>query len=113
MIFTEPVSAGTVTRKSSPCVGLILTNNATRATGDFLIDYYPGVSGLFVATGDSGHGFKVFPIIGEKILDAIQGKLDYSLLELWRFREKAASTFHGVDDGTRGGKRGMILENEY
>ncbi|RAK86388.1 fructosyl amino acid oxidase [Aspergillus costaricaensis CBS 115574] len=81
-------------------------------TGDFLIDYLPHASGLFVATGDSGHGFKVFPIIGEKIADAIEGHLDSELQDLWRWKPNAPSTFQGTDDGTRGGRRGMILEQE-
>jgi sarcosine oxidase/L-pipecolate oxidase len=53
-----------------------------RPTGDFLVDYVPHLSGLFLATGDSGHAFKVFPIIGDKIADAIEGKLDPELQDL-------------------------------
>ena len=53
--------------------------------GRFLIDYHPNyegrqpsplltLSGLFVATGGSGHGFKFLPLLGELILGRIEGK---------------------------------------
>ena len=81
------------------------------STGDFVIDYHPHVAGLFVATGDSGHGFKVFPVVGEKIVDAIEGILEEDLRDLWRWRDEMEE-FDGMQDGTRGGKRGMTLRAE-
>ncbi len=42
--------------------------------GDFLIDRHPGKAGLFVAAGDSGHGFKFAPVMGGLIADVIEGK---------------------------------------
>ena len=80
--------------------------------GDFLIDYHPDAEGLFLATGGSGHGFKFFPIIGEKIVDAVEGKLEQDLKHSWRWREETVSDFVGCDDGSRAGRRGMLLEEE-
>ncbi|KAI9041582.1 NAD(P)/FAD-dependent oxidoreductase [Aspergillus affinis] len=79
-------------------------------TGDFIIDYDPRAAGLFLATGDSGHAFKIFPIIGEKVVDAIEGNLESELRELWKWKSDAPSTFQGTNDGTRGGRRDMILD---
>lgn len=42
--------------------------------GDFLIDQHPSYENLFVATGDSGHGFKFAPVLGPLIADVMQGK---------------------------------------
>ncbi|KIW16548.1 hypothetical protein PV08_03736 [Exophiala spinifera] len=81
--------------------------------GDFLIDYHPDYKGLFLATGDSGHGVKVLPVIGEKIADSIEGKLDHTLQELWRWREDITAVFQGTSDGTRGGRRGMVFQEEW
>ncbi|KAL2431392.1 Amino acid oxidase imqH [Exophiala dermatitidis] len=88
-------------------------------TGDFLITFHPRYKGLFIATGGSGHGFKFFPVIGDKIVDAIQGTLDPELAKEWRWRTDAevAATgvvqdFIGCEDGSRAGPKGMILEQE-
>ena len=80
--------------------------------GDFLIDYHPDAEGLFIATGGSGHAFKFFPIIGEKIADAVEGTLQPDLKESWRWKEAAAPDFVGCDDGSRAGPRGMLLDEE-
>ncbi|KAK5045490.1 hypothetical protein LTR84_009108 [Exophiala bonariae] len=82
-------------------------------SGDFLIDYHPEYEGLFLATGDSGHGVKVLPVIGQKIADSIEGKLDHTLQELWRWKEDIPSVFQGTSDGTRGGRRGMVFQEEW
>jgi len=41
--------------------------------GDFLIDRHPDEPGLVVATGDSGHAFKFYPVLGELVADALLG----------------------------------------
>jgi sarcosine oxidase / L-pipecolate oxidase len=40
--------------------------------GDFWIDHDPERPGLAVAAGDSGHGFKFAPVLGDVIADAIE-----------------------------------------
>lgn len=53
--------------------------------GDFLIDYVPGVKGLFIASGGSGHGFKFAPILGTIIADAVENKPNkYKARFAWR-----------------------------
>ena len=80
-------------------------------TGDFIIDRHPDYSGIFIATGGSGHGFKFAPIIGEKIVDGIEGKLETDLRTSWAW-PKAVPNFCECEDGSRAGAKGMILEQE-
>lgn len=82
-------------------------------SGDFLIEYHPSYAGLFMATGGSGHGFKFLPVLGEKIVAAIEGRLEEDLKGLWTWREQRVEGFGGTEDGSRGGERGMILEDEW
>jgi glycine/D-amino acid oxidase-like deaminating enzyme len=42
--------------------------------GDFWIDEDPAHPGLFVAAGDSGHGFKFAPVLGPLIADVVERK---------------------------------------
>lgn len=53
--------------------------------GHFWIAPDPERPGLVVATGDSGHGFKFAPVLGEIIADAVEGKSN-PLLEKFRWR---------------------------
>jgi glycine/D-amino acid oxidase-like deaminating enzyme len=53
--------------------------------GHFWIAPDPERIGLIVATGDSGHGFKFAPVLGEIIADAVEGKSN-PLLEKFRWR---------------------------
>jgi glycine/D-amino acid oxidase-like deaminating enzyme len=53
--------------------------------GGFWIAGDPNRAGLFITTGDSGHGFKFAPILGELIADAIERK-ENRLLEKFRWR---------------------------
>ena len=39
---------------------------------DYVIDYVPGKRGLIVASGDSGHGFKMLPVVGSWIKRVIE-----------------------------------------
>ena len=53
--------------------------------GHFWIATDPEHPGLVVATGDSGHGFKFAPVLGEIIVDAAEGKSN-PLLQKFRWR---------------------------
>lgn len=53
--------------------------------GHFWIASDPERPGLFVAAGDSGHGFKFAPVLGEIIADAVEGKSN-PLLQKFRWR---------------------------
>ncbi|CAM1501986.1 Fc.00g039700.m01.CDS01 [Cosmosporella sp. VM-42] len=89
--------------------------------GDWLVDWHPGWKGLFVATGDSGHGYKFLPNLGEKVVDCLQGK-GGELGRKWRWKEmeddgvgrEKNGTYRGLitEDGSRGGSPGMVLREE-
>uniref|UniRef100_A0A093VUC8 L-pipecolate oxidase n=1 Tax=Talaromyces marneffei PM1 TaxID=1077442 RepID=A0A093VUC8_TALMA len=87
-------------------------------TGDFLITYHPSHPNLFLATGGSGHGYKFFPVLGDQIVDALEGRLDAELQQLWKWPEERHITeekggeFVVTKDGSRSGKIGMILKDE-
>ena len=53
--------------------------------GHFWIARDPERQGLVVAAGDSGHGFKFAPMLGEIIADAVEAK-DNRLLDKFRWR---------------------------
>ena len=53
--------------------------------GDFWIAPDPDRRGLIIATGDSGHGFKFAPVLGEIIADAVEEKAN-RLLQKFRWR---------------------------
>ncbi|GMQ80597.1 MAG: FAD-dependent oxidoreductase [Rhodothermia bacterium] len=38
------------------------------------IDHHPGIGGLTIASGGSGHGFKFAPVLGPLIADAVESK---------------------------------------
>ncbi|EDN02217.1 fructosyl amino acid oxidasesarcosine oxidase [Histoplasma capsulatum] len=87
--------------------------------GNFIITHHPHYAGLFLATGGSGHAFKFLPVLGEKIVDAIQGRLDPELQELWGWPgvagdedAAAATTVVWTEDGSRSGEKGLILMDE-
>src|SRR5580765_1974238 len=70
--------------------------------GHFWIARDPEREGLVVAAGDSGHGFKFAPVLGEIIADAVEGK-DNPLLKKFRWRpEVHAGT--GTDAARSKGK---------
>jgi sarcosine oxidase/L-pipecolate oxidase len=80
-------------------------------TADFIITYHPEYDGLFVATGGSGHGFKFLPVIGDKIVDCMEGKCPEEFKVKWAWKETTVDNVV-TEDGSRGGKAGMILDEE-
>jgi glycine/D-amino acid oxidase-like deaminating enzyme len=61
--------------------------------GDFWIAADPERNGLVIATGDSGHGFKFAPVLGEIIADAVEEKENRWLKKFrWRPEVKPGLT---------------------
>ncbi|KAK4949836.1 hypothetical protein LTR10_011678 [Elasticomyces elasticus] len=88
-------------------------------SGDFLITHHPQYKSLFLATGGSGNGFKFFPVIGDRIVDAIENKLEPKLAHEWRWRSDEdlqplyqPEGFTACEDGSRAGRKGMLLDEE-
>jgi len=79
--------------------------------GDFLITYHPGFSGLFLATGGSGHGFKFLSVIGDCIADCVEGRCPIEFEEKWKWPAKQVENVV-TEDGSRGGRPGLVLKEE-
>ncbi|KAJ9165625.1 FAD dependent oxidoreductase [Coniochaeta hoffmannii] len=86
-------------------------------TGDFIISYHPRYGrSLFVATGGSGHGFKFLPVLGDKIVDAVEGRTPEEFVDKWAWKETGEGSERAVvvvtEDGSRGGVPGLVLDEE-
>ncbi|KAF8867121.1 FAD dependent oxidoreductase [Acephala macrosclerotiorum] len=81
--------------------------------GEFLISYHPEYEGLFLATGGSGHGYKFLPVIGERIVDIVEGRGQgfEEFGEKWKWPREVVGNVV-TEDGSRGGKPGMMLSEE-
>lgn len=89
--------------------------------GDWLVDYHPGWDGLFVATGDSGHGYKFLPVLGDKIADCILGR-GGELGRKWSWKDiqddgtgrERDGKYYGLrtEDGSRSGTFGLNIKDE-
>lgn len=80
--------------------------------GDFLISYHPTYTGLFIATGGSGHGFKFLPVIGDSILECIEGRTPDDFKGRWEWPKERLPEDQWAGDGSRGGPVGMVLSEE-
>ncbi|KAF2110902.1 fructosyl amino acid oxidase [Lophiotrema nucula] len=56
------------------------------ADAALLICEYPGWSNFYIASGDSGHSFKLLPNIGKHVVELLEGRLAEDLKEAWRWR---------------------------
>ncbi|MBT8201807.1 MAG: FAD-dependent oxidoreductase [Acidimicrobiia bacterium] len=81
--FRSFLSAWIPVLADAPVVYTRLCLYTDTTDGDFLIDKHPGLGGLVVATGGSGHGFKFAPILGRLIADVADGA---EPLERFRWR---------------------------
>lgn len=80
--------------------------------GDFLIAHHPTYKGLFVATGGSGHGFKFLPVIGDSIVECIEGRTPEDFKGKWDWPAERVPEEQWPGDGSRGGPRGLVLAVE-
>ena len=62
------------------------TTLAEAADSHWLLDFHPTVERLFVCTGDSGHGFKFLPLLGQKVVEALTGTLPVTQQRTWSWR---------------------------
>lgn len=88
-----------------------LCHYSDTVAGDFLVGYYPGFSQtLFLATGDSGHAFKMLPVIGEKVTDVLGREGSYERwAQAWAIPESPPRGQVWCEDGSRGGTKGLTL----
>ncbi|KAG9236933.1 putative fructosyl amino acid protein [Amylocarpus encephaloides] len=84
---------------------------ADTPSGDFVFTYHPTYDNLFLATGGSGHGFKFLPVIGDKIVDCVEGNTPVGFREKWAWRKRTVEKVV-TEDGSRGGRPGMVLVEE-
>ncbi|KAH7126005.1 putative sarcosine oxidase [Dactylonectria macrodidyma] len=56
------------------------------ADANLLICEHPRWKNLILATGDSGHTFKLLPNIGKHVVELIEGTLQQDFVESWRWR---------------------------
>lgn len=79
-------------------------------TGNFIFAYHPRYSNhsLFVATGGSGHAFKFAPVLGEAGVQCFEGRCPPGFEEKWAWKEAKVGEWF-VDDGSRGGEKGLTL----
>ncbi|KAJ5110163.1 hypothetical protein N7532_002808 [Penicillium argentinense] len=61
---------------------------ADTSDSDFIIDYIPGMSdSIIVMSGDSGHGFKMFPIVGSWVTDMLEAPGAQQPVARWRWKQ--------------------------
>jgi glycine/D-amino acid oxidase-like deaminating enzyme len=71
----------------APLIGSRLCLYCDTWDGNFWIDHDPERPGLIVAAGDSGHGFKFAPVLGDLIADVLERRANpYAARFAWRYR---------------------------
>lgn len=88
----------------APVVASRLCLYSDTRDGDFWIDRHPDLTGLTVASGGSGHGFKFAPVLGDLIADTVEGASN-PWLERFRWRPDIKLE-HGGEEARHHGEEG-------
>jgi sarcosine oxidase/L-pipecolate oxidase len=92
---------------------------ADSPTGDYLVDFAPAYGrSVLVASGGSGHAFKMLPVIGRWVLRRLEGRMDgeegEELARKWRWRtdDEIRQAWETPGDGSKGGEMGLTWTEE-
>ncbi|KAJ5699072.1 FAD dependent oxidoreductase [Penicillium macrosclerotiorum] len=67
---------------------------------DFIVDYIPNMeSSVILMSGDSGHGFKMFPIVGSFITDLLEAPDNKQPVSRWRWKHPNPAAGKAADWG--------------
>ncbi|KAF2726627.1 fructosyl peptide oxidase [Polyplosphaeria fusca] len=69
------------------------------ADASLLICEHPRWRNFILATGDSGHSFKLLPNIGKNVVELLEGRLAGDLKEAWRWRPGEGDALKSVRAG--------------
>lgn len=70
-----------------PLVEKFLCWFADTADSDFIVDYVPQTSrSVVLLSGDSGHGFKMFPIVGRWVDNLLKESAGLQSIQRWKWR---------------------------
>lgn len=56
-------------------------------TSDFLVDRHPSIKQLALVTGGSAHGWKFLCVLGDRVVDMLEGKLKPELQKRWKYKQ--------------------------
>ncbi|KAM3497374.1 hypothetical protein MY10362_009273 [Beauveria mimosiformis] len=71
---------------------------ADSTDSDFVIDYVPDTSSsVIILSGDSGHGFKMFPIFGSWVIDLLESESQTQTIGRWKWKSDSSGA-GGKDD---------------
>jgi len=59
--------------KDAPVMEARVCQYENTSNGDFLIDRHPDFDNVWLVGGGSGHGFKHGPVVGEYVVDRVEG----------------------------------------
>jgi glycine/D-amino acid oxidase-like deaminating enzyme len=62
---------------------------------DFIISSHPHCKNLYIATAGSFHGWKFLPVIGDYVVQLLDGKLHEDLVKRWAWDREQAGSAHG------------------
>jgi sarcosine oxidase/L-pipecolate oxidase len=54
------------------------------------------VRGVHLATGGSAHAWKFLPVIGDLVVDSMEGKLSQELAQKWAYAKGMAGSDHNA-----------------
>ncbi|KAK4124534.1 fructosyl amino acid oxidase [Parathielavia appendiculata] len=72
--------------KDKPLFNRALCWCTDTADSALLVCGHPRWKNFFLATGDSGHSFKLLPVIGKHVVELVEGRLADDLAAAWRWR---------------------------